>query len=96
MPVRGKRPAVAKPAVRTTLTDEAEAPQLDADLLDRLFEAIRRGGNGGVTAALLEPNAGGDRDLLRRALEALRTDGRIEPQGRGRGTRYRLAENRLL
>jgi hypothetical protein len=75
---------------------EAPLPELDAALLDRLFEAIRRGGSSGITAALLEPTAGGDRELLRRALEPLRTDGRIEPHGRRRGTRYRLAENRLL
>jgi len=64
--------------------------------LDRLFEAIRRGGSTGVTAALLEPIAGGDRELLRRGLEALQMDARIEAHGRGRSTRYRVAENRLL
>jgi len=95
-PARGKPRAIAKLAPSRPLGEEAGPSELDAALLERLVDAVRRGGDRGVTAAILEPLAAGDRELLRRALDALRAEGRVEPEGRGRGARYRLAENRLL
>jgi hypothetical protein len=94
-PTRAKRPpAKQPPAARTTASPLAPI-DLDPALLDRLHETIRGTGSAGATAATLEPIAAGDRKLLTRALDALRAQARIEAQGAGRGTRYRVAENRL-
>ena len=77
-------------------TSRTSAEELDPSLLERLIAAIRRTGDTGAPTATLEPLTAGNRRLLTRALERLRTSGLIEPTGRGRGVRYRLPANRLL
>jgi len=93
-PARARRAAAVMPEAPATSRTSAE--ELDPSLLERLIAAIRRTGDTGAPTATLEPLTAGNRRLLTRALERLRTSGLIEPTGRGRGVRYRLPANRLL
>ncbi len=87
---------------RTPLTATGEEVLRTADtsvdpaVLETAAEMIRASGFEGIPAAALEPVFSGDPIATKRAIERLRVDGRIEAFGKGRGTRYRLAQARLV
>ncbi len=88
---------VTKSNGRATAAAKTEAREpASAEIRQSVIDAIRKSGLDGCTAAEVEPFLGGDREATRDILDALRSEGVIEPIGRGRGTRYRLPRARLL
>lgn len=70
--------------------------EVDTDAVERLLALLRSSGDAGSRISELEPLFSGNREAALNTLEILRSDGRVEAVGKGRGVRYRLPQAGLF
>ncbi len=70
--------------------------EIDADAIERLLALLHSSGDVGLPMSGLEQLFSGNREAARNTLEILRSDGRVEAVGKGRGVRYRLPQAGLF
>ncbi len=89
-----RRGAPAKAVPRRTPVEPSLS--IDSAIVAAALAEIDRAGSAGLAMAALLPLFGDDRTVALAAVDELRSNGRIEAFGRGRGQRYRIPAAKLF